>query len=129
MGGDGMEALTRAVRELRAEGEQLRRDLRRRTIPLWATLAAVILLGVAGFFYVRSSVAANSRTLRTAIRADCAWYQDVATAPVAPATQELGRRLVRDAAEAYRDRQCAAAFGPLTGVDPDAYRPAPAPTP
>lgn len=117
--------LTAAAIALRAEGERLRKELHRRTLPLWATLAAVVALGVAGYFYVDARIEANARTLRVAIRADCEWYADIAKAPVADNAQELGRRLVRHAAETYRDRQCAAAFGPLTGVDPDAYRPAP----
>lgn len=134
-----MPELTRAAQELARIGEQIHGDLARmlrwRLVPVWVTVAAFLLLGAAGFVYVNDRIDRNSEGLRTAIRADCQWYADIAESRVPRSTSEIGRRLVLSAAHAY-DLRCAAALGPLDdpddpndGVDPEVYRPAPPPTP
>jgi hypothetical protein len=52
-----------------------------------------------------------------------------ATGELAPTSTEYARSLVRTAADNYRILNCEEATGPLGDIDPDAYRPAPEPTP
>jgi hypothetical protein len=55
----------------------------------------------------------------------CTEWKATATQDIGPTTTELGRSLVRTAADAYRLTGCEKFLGPLGDVDPDAYRPAP----
>lgn len=89
-------------------------------------VAAVFWAGVLTSLLVWLMLQATSEA--QAVRyALCPFDRDIATAPVAANSSELGRRIIRDAAAAYL-RVCVDQYGPLPPVDLDAYLPAP-PTP
>lgn len=120
---------TAAAVALRAEAERLRKELRRRSLPLWATLAAVVVLGIAGYVYVNSRIEANAALLRTQIQADCPQNQALGEADIPPSATQFGRDVIRFNRRAY-EIKCEGrdGYGPLRPADPDVYRSAP-PTP
>jgi hypothetical protein len=55
----------------------------------------------------------------------CRSWKQQAEVDVLPSSTELGRSIVRTAADAYRLTGCQILTGDLGPVDPEAYRPAP----
>lgn len=87
---------------------------------------AVLLVAVAVLSTRAVGESARQRdAIQRQLQIDCGFYGDIAQAPVAPQTVELGRRLVRDARSSWDRRGCEAVTGPLPPIDPDALKAAP----
>lgn len=91
-------------------------------LQLWAFAASVMVIWFSVYsLHTAGEARSRSQDLRAAI---CPFYKDIAALPVSPKSSDLGRGIVRDAADAYA-RLCVSIYGPLPPVDPEAYKTAP----
>lgn len=90
-------------------------------ILFWAW-SAVLLIAI-GVLGVRQH-GEPDRTTRQ-LQIDCAFYGDIAKAPLPSNASALGRRIVQDAAESYDKRGCERISGPLPSLTAGADKPAP----
>jgi hypothetical protein len=77
---------------------------------------SVILLVAVAVLAVRQN-GEPQRTTRQ-LQVDCAFYGDIAKVPLPANASELGRRIVRDAADSYDKRGCERISGPLPTPPP-----------
>jgi hypothetical protein len=74
---------------------------------------AVLLVAVAVLSVRAISEPARQRAeVARQLRVDCAFYGDLAGAPLPPNASDLGRRIIHDAGESYDQRGCARVAGP-----------------
>jgi hypothetical protein len=75
---------------------------------------AVLLVAVAVLSVRAIGESARQRNeVRRQLQVDCAFYGDLASAPLPPNASELGRRIISDAAKSYDKRGCDRVAGPL----------------
>jgi type VI protein secretion system component VasK len=105
-----IQSLTEAVRDLRSEGEEVRRELRRRTTLLaWLFAAGAVILACALLAAYTVSLN-NQRAIEESNRKWCPMVQIMIPRPgEAQATTERGREFVDNARKLYADFGCGVA--------------------
>jgi hypothetical protein len=138
MGGHTVpEELNRLVSDLTEEVASLSREVSEQNVlrlrdRKWValTISIAVLVGALSIGGAYSLIVRNNNRQMSEAKAQgivlCTDWRRRANAPVAENATELGRSLVRTAADAYRLAGCETFLGPVGDVDPNAYLPAPA---